>query len=283
MFCRNCGKELNDDAVFCNGCGTQLKTADPAEQVTAPMPTVQPYDGQQVAPPVAPPVPVKRSNTGLIVALVLVGVLVVGGAVAAGLFMTGAFDKVGVASSRTDEGAAKADGKTAGDDAKTGTSDDADNSSDDSAALTDDESYDVLALHYATLSDLADEIGRANSDGTYGGTGFAYDTFNPAIGSQDLGIRNNLVDQCQELLDTVSGQKQGLDEAQVSAAYQSQKSALLDLYGLLEKRVNAMLGAAEAAVDDPSEASWRPILSPASTDSREAFEASYPGAAPARH
>ncbi len=272
MFCRSCGQHLNDDAVFCNGCGVQLRASDGAD-VTAPMPPV----GGGGVPVVVP----RRSNATLIVALAVVGVLVVGGAVAAGLYFTGAFDKAGVTTSRTDEGTASSDKKVSRD-PKDGATDGATDGSEDTAALSDDASYDLIAEHYLKLSDLADEVGRANSDGTYGGTGFAYDVFNSSIGSADLGVRETLVDKCQEMLDTVSGQKQSLDEAQVYAAYQPQKETLLGLYGLLEKRMNAMLGAAKAAVSDPSESSWRPILSPASTDSREQFEAEYPSAEPVR-
>lgn len=272
MFCRSCGQQLNDDAVFCNGCGLQLKVPEGAD-VTAPMPRIGGGDAPLLGP--------KRSNVGLIVTLAIVGVLVVGGAVAAGLYFTGAFDKAGATASRTDEGTASSDKKASGD-TQTDATDEGADGTDDSAALSDDASYDLIAEHYVTLSDLADQVGRANSDGTYGGTGFAYEVFNSSIGSADLGVRETLVEKCQAMLDTVSGQKQGLDEAQVSAAYQSQKATLLTLYGLLEKRMNAMLGAAEAAVDDPSESSWRPILSPASTDSREQFEALYPSAEPVR-
>ncbi|TDB37733.1 MAG: zinc ribbon domain-containing protein [Actinobacteria bacterium] len=271
MFCRSCGRQLNDDAVFCNGCGLQLKVPEGAG-VTAPMPPI--VGGGPIAA-------TKRSNTGLIVALAIVGVLVVGAAVTAGLYFTGVFDTAGVAASRTDEGTASSDKKALGD-TKAGGTDEGTDATDDTAALGDDASYDVIAEHYGKLSDLADQVGRANTDGTYGGTGFAYEVFNASIGSADLGVRKTLVEKCQALLDTVSGQKQTLDDASVSAAYRPQKETLLGLYGLLEKRMNAMLGAAEAAVDDPSESAWRPILSPASTDSREQFEAQYPNAEPVR-
>ncbi|PKQ37709.1 MAG: hypothetical protein CVT59_06630 [Actinobacteria bacterium HGW-Actinobacteria-1] len=272
MFCRSCGKQLNDDAVFCNGCGLQLKVPEGAD-VTAPMPRIGGGDAPLPGP--------KRSNVGLIVTLAIVGVLVVGGAVAAGLYFTGAFDKAGATTSRTDEGTTSRD-KKASADKEADAADDATADTGDTTALSDDASYDVIVEYYLKLSDMAVQVGKANSDGTYGGTGFAYTEFNPRIGSADLGVRQTLVAKCQEMLDTVSGQKQGLDESQVSAAYQPQKATLLTLYGLLEKRMNAMLGAAKAAVDDPSESSWRPILSPASTDSREQFEALYPSAEPVR-
>lgn len=39
MFCTNCGKELPDDAKFCNRCGTPRED----EFVSASQPTQQPY------------------------------------------------------------------------------------------------------------------------------------------------------------------------------------------------------------------------------------------------
>ncbi len=272
MFCRSCGKQLNDGASFCNGCGAQLRANDAAEQRTAPM--------QRVDIPDAAPAPA-RSNTGLIVALAIVGVLLIGGGIVAGLYFTGAFESTDIASSRVDEATAKADKKKSSkDDADT--TDASSDGTESTTTLNDDASYDMIAEHYLTLSELADQIGRANADGTYGGTGFAYDVFNLSIGSADKGVRESLVTKCQQMLDTISGQKQGLEEARVSANYEPQKQDLIGLYQLLETRANAMLSAATVAVQDPAESAWRPYLSPVSTESREQFEAEYPNAEPVR-
>lgn len=35
MYCRNCGKEVNDKAVFCPYCGTTLQTLDEASRASA--------------------------------------------------------------------------------------------------------------------------------------------------------------------------------------------------------------------------------------------------------
>jgi len=55
VFCKNCGKQLKDDARFCSGCGITLTTAHEAPPVQPETPTpVQ----QTVPPPVqyaAPP------------------------------------------------------------------------------------------------------------------------------------------------------------------------------------------------------------------------------------
>ena len=53
-FCSNCGKQLNDDAMFCSGCASK--------QVAAPHPQ-QPVNGNNAAPVNnynAAPVPAKR-------------------------------------------------------------------------------------------------------------------------------------------------------------------------------------------------------------------------------
>ena len=106
MFCRSCGKQNSDEAQFCTGCGIQLRVPDAItadiypEQESAQVGVVEPAVTQVMEPVTAPtpyalPLqvtaasPQKRSMTGLIVALVVVGVLVVGGGVAAGLYFMG--------------------------------------------------------------------------------------------------------------------------------------------------------------------------------------------------
>lgn len=277
MFCRSCGKQLNDDAQFCNGCGMQLRSPDASQvvpsQATVPFaPVGAPLD-LEVAP--------KRSSAGLIIALGIVGVLVVGAAVFAGLYFTGTLEKVGVAASRTDE-ATSSSGKKGPASEDDTASTDAGGTSDDAKVLSDNESFDLITEHYVGLGDLSAKVGKANTSGEYGGTGFAYEVFNKQIGVSDAAVREGLVTECQHMLDAVSGAKQGLDASKVAPAYESQKSTLLGLYMLLEKRMQAMLGAAEAAVGDPGESAWRPILTPASTETREQFDSEYPGAEPVR-
>jgi ABC-type cobalt transport system substrate-binding protein len=296
MFCRSCGKENADEAQFCTGCGVQLRVPDVTtpdmfpergfaqvdvldsattqvmETVTAPMPYALPLQ-------VAAASPQKRSMTGLIVALVIVGVLVVGGGIAAGLYFMGAIGDARDAVSAIEDGySADITPELEEYEAPAAS---VETYPSQEPALSDDESYDAIAEYYVALGNMSDSVGVAYTD-KYGGTGFAYEVFNPSIGAKSLSEREKLVSQCQEMLDTVSGQKQTLDEVQVSVLYESQKTTLLSLYGLLERRAQVMLGAAQAAVDDPSETKWRPILSPASTQTREQFEAEYPLAEPVR-
>jgi len=284
MFCRSCGKQLNDEAQFCNGCGTQLKVVDAAAPAPRPPVDVQaPFVVPEppAAVPLAPQATASKPNVGLIVALIVAGVLVVGAAVATGLYFTGAFGKVGIASTRTDEGTAKAKKGATSSEEDTAVIDGDGDGAENTATLSDDESYDAISEHYFRLGTLSADVGKAYTD-EYGGTGFAYDVFNKKIGVSDASVREELANECQDMLGTISGAKQGLDELRVSSSYEPQKETLLGLYALLERRMQAMLGAAEAAVSNPEESAWRPILTPSSTETREQFDAEYPSAEPVR-
>ena len=48
MFCSKCGKELREDAVFCDGCGVKIKaevTATPERPSTPPQNTAKTEEG----------------------------------------------------------------------------------------------------------------------------------------------------------------------------------------------------------------------------------------------
>ncbi len=73
-FCEHCGATLAPDALFCEACGRSVAApVASAEQLAAPL----------AAPPAATPRP---ANRGLIVGLAIVGVLVVLGCLAVGVF-----------------------------------------------------------------------------------------------------------------------------------------------------------------------------------------------------
>lgn len=59
MFCKNCGKELNDTAVFCPFCGTKVEETQTAqqEQAAAVTPAPQPTETVQPAQSAQPAVP----------------------------------------------------------------------------------------------------------------------------------------------------------------------------------------------------------------------------------
>lgn len=52
MFCKNCGKQLPDDAKFCSGCGTQVNSPIPPQQAEPPaQPPVGPFQIPQAGFP----------------------------------------------------------------------------------------------------------------------------------------------------------------------------------------------------------------------------------------
>ena len=50
-FCKNCGMQLEDEAIFCPGCGTKMAAPEQQQYAPPPPPTGQ----QQYAPPPPPP------------------------------------------------------------------------------------------------------------------------------------------------------------------------------------------------------------------------------------
>lgn len=104
--------------------------------------------------------------------------------------------------------------------------------------------------------------------------------FNDLIGDPDKANRESLVTQSEALLKQVTDARQEFEAAEVAAPYEDQKAALLELYSLLEQRMQVLVDTAKVAVDQPDESAWRPILSPKSADLRKQFEAAYPLAAP---
>lgn len=95
MFCKNCGKELNEGAKFCAGCGTSVDTEEVvAEEVVAETPESVPQPA-----PVEPEKDSgrKRPGKGVVIAAAVVAVIaIVVGLIAGGAF-TPAKAKVGLA------------------------------------------------------------------------------------------------------------------------------------------------------------------------------------------
>lgn len=281
MYCRECGSKAADEARFCGVCGARLRV--PLETAGAPSSAPPSPLAAAVVPAAIPPKGARPRLSGgplvaLLMALGAVTVLCVAGA---GLYFSGALANYGLTPTRTVSATALFsqpinDAVSEEATSESGTSADTGQSGADA-----DEAYAVLVDHYDRLGDLSEEIGSAN-EGSYGGTGFAYDVFNESIGVEDVDERERLAEDCQDMLDAVVMNRTELENLTLPAEYEGQQEDLLRLYELLEGRVEAMLGAAQAAVSDPAEENWRPILSPASTDAREAFESGYPDAAPRR-
>ncbi len=182
-------------------------------------------------------------------------------------------------SSSAESTAGDADGSTGSGEEPT-TDDGAAYEEDDKAAgPTPEESYDIVYQAYVDAGSLGDEIGKARTDGAYGGTGFAYERFNPSIGAQDRATRARLLEDCEALVTRVSEARDALRNQAIDISCESQRAQVLVLYDYLFERASAMKDAAEVAVGNPDESAWRPVLQPRSTDARKAFDAAYPGAA----
>ena len=127
-FCSNCGTGLDEAAKFCANCGTTtvavppapepepqpaptqpsplpfpveqqpqyIAQQQPAQQQAAPLPYAQPQQPYPQAPqpyPAAPPPAQKKSKKGLVIALAIIAVIVIGGIAAAVIGIAGAFSK----------------------------------------------------------------------------------------------------------------------------------------------------------------------------------------------
>jgi len=85
MICPNCGSPVNDGDVFCSNCGARTQPTPPQETPAQYPPQQQP----PVTPPfpsVAPPV-ATGSKTGLIIAAVIGIVVILAGAIVAGVLL----------------------------------------------------------------------------------------------------------------------------------------------------------------------------------------------------
>lgn len=129
MFCSKCGANNPDGAAFCSTCGARLAgEAQPVSQPTPqqapiPQPAPQPYNNFT---------PQKKSNTGLIVAIAVAVVVVIG--IVAALFILKPWD-----SGSSGGGGSKKDTE------KTDTNDDNNDNNDENNDDTDVEGGDVAA------------------------------------------------------------------------------------------------------------------------------------------
>lgn len=94
MFCSNCGKQVEDGAAFCSGCGTSLnsQTQPPVQQQTVYQ---QPINQQPVQQQAAGKPATKKGRTIGIVLLVL-GLLALLGNVTNGTFASFAVEGIGL-------------------------------------------------------------------------------------------------------------------------------------------------------------------------------------------
>ena len=302
MFCTKCGKPMDTGSRFCTACGAPVEDA-----VASPSQTT-PSAGGLIAPPApvasaAPIAPVAGATPSADAArapspmtnrafIVLIAVVAIAAVVAGGLYLNslranGATAATNIAvseSAASDEAASDFVPAEEGDSAAS--TDEAVGSepgyggAEPAAGPSARESYDLIYQAYVAAGTLGDEIGKAYTDGTYGGTGFAYEVFNPGIGGKDYAMRVRLAEQCEALVARVEQARNDLRTAAIDAAYEAERSEVIALYGNLYDRADAMRDAADIAVDSPDESAWRSVLTPRSSDARKSFDAAYPGAAP---
>lgn len=240
MKCPNCGDTAGNESSFCTACGSHL-VADDAPQPVAPVAPLT-----QAAPSRA----TSYIGAGLAVLSIIVIIFALNGWLA-----------------RNSQGAQGTQqvGSTTGGQGGTASKSD---------------SLKLLNAEYGRIKTLSRKVGVARKDGKYGGSGFAYDVFNRLISAKSRSARQSNVKKSKALLNAAKSQRSKFEKRAVDPAYAQQKQSLLNLYDLLTRRMQAMYDAAKVSVNNPAESAWRPVLSPASTQSRVAFEKALPGAKP---
>lgn len=84
MFCKKCGKQVKDGAVFCTYCGTKIMPVGQSQSGVEETPGIQPV--QYIQPPVSVQMPEKQPNRGnkslvIPIAIAAVGILIVIGGI----------------------------------------------------------------------------------------------------------------------------------------------------------------------------------------------------------
>ncbi|NLO27316.1 MAG: zinc ribbon domain-containing protein [Actinobacteria bacterium] len=96
MFCMHCGKEIADDARFCESCGASVETRDSAQAAAprspGPPPVPTPPGGDGGYGGYGAPPPPKRNRTGLWIGIAVAVAIVVAAAAAIPLLLLGGDD-----------------------------------------------------------------------------------------------------------------------------------------------------------------------------------------------
>ena len=88
MLCKNCGKELRDDAKFCDQCGAKVTESDSPEQTPENTENTAPAEAEVTAEEIAAaPTGAKAKNKKTLLIVVIAAVLVAAG-IFTGLYMT---------------------------------------------------------------------------------------------------------------------------------------------------------------------------------------------------
>lgn len=90
MFCPNCGKEIKDGAAFCTWCGAKVQRRSAEAPAPTPAPAPQPEAAPAPAPmpqpepapaPEPQPAPAPKKRRGALIAVIVIALLVIAGAV----------------------------------------------------------------------------------------------------------------------------------------------------------------------------------------------------------
>lgn len=159
--------------------------------------------------------------------------------------------------------------------ARSGSADTTSSAADDNdgaaETLSSDETYELLSEEWVALGKLGKRIGNKANE-----TGFAYDVFGKHIDNAN----QSLVRRCRTFLKETKDQELTLRNAQIDTAYESDREALLRLYGFAEERIDAMLQASIVSADGGTSQDWLAKLQPRSGNAREAFDEAYASAEP---
>lgn len=85
MFCANCGKQIEDGAAFCSGCGTSLNS-QPQPNVQTPPPVYQPPIAQQPVQQQALGKPATKKGRTIGIVLLVISIMSIMGNLENGTF-----------------------------------------------------------------------------------------------------------------------------------------------------------------------------------------------------
>lgn len=286
MFCRNCGKVLDEGAAFCGSCGSRVEQAAgptgpeaavtvplqpvppvpeaPIPQATIPLPPAQSaypaYPPTAAAPPYAQPygapaeAPVApASKTPLLIG---VGVLVAVAVAALVLWQTGVLPGWLNGGSKTPTSTVNVGVTTS----TTGGPAVIDETTTPlpppdeppSTALPDSESYDALVNEWGTIVSLRAEFGE-KFPGESKGSGWIYDTWSRRIGAKSS--RADRVDLAAEATDwarRIDAEADRFAALEMSSAYSSSQDDLMGILAYLSERAHVYSATSEYAVDNPT-------------------------------
>jgi hypothetical protein len=280
VYCRSCGQQVNDSAVFCRGCGSRvLGTPDPGQvgvSSTLPSPPRQaepPASSSSSAHGALPPQATHEPSTVVVVAIVMSVVTGLGlGGIA--LWRTGVADrflkppmttagptKAGTANASTAATASERVGVSGSISASAEPTRTA-----ETPRPSDSESYSALLAEWDTISRLRADYGEPTAGAAKGvGTGWLYDTWSVRIGDRRVSVtaRARLRDASKKWVDRFTKEKARFAALRLSSRYSRSRDQLSEIYDTMIARADLYYRTAAYAVDHPSTSKgndpWRKV------------------------